>query len=291
MTPEKFRVLVWRYYRVYGRHDLPWRKTHDPYKILVSEVMLQQTQVERVLPFYIDFLKKFPTARALAKAPLSDVLKSWQGLGYNRRAKLLQQAAKDIGNRFGGRFPESVTEMESLPGVGPYTARAVAAFGFNQDVVVIETNIRTAVIHHFFPEKKKVSDAEIEKILLQALPKGKSRPVRDRNLKSSGSSKTSVSNGAREWYGALMDYGSHLKRSGVSLNTKSARYAKQSKFAGSLREARGAILRRLAEEPASLARLTGLLGASRRTQMLEALRALCSERLVQKKNQMYSLAD
>ena len=157
---SRFRRIVWSYYRKYGRHDLPWRKTHDAYKILVSEVMLQQTQVERVIPFYKKFSKQFPTAKKLTAAPLSDVLKTWQGLGYNRRAKMLHAAAKELETR--KKF--SVAELEELPGVGPYTARAVAAFASNQDVIFVETNIRTAVIHHFFQNKKKVADAEIEKI-------------------------------------------------------------------------------------------------------------------------------
>ena len=253
----RFRRLVWAYYRKHGRDELPWRKTKDPYKILVSEIMLQQTQVERVLPFYTKFIKRFPTAKKLAVAPLADVLKTWQGLGYNRRAKMLHQAAKELNMRRSD-LPMSVAEMEKLPGVGSYTARAVAAFAFNQDVILIETNIRTAVIHHFFPKKKKVSDKKIEKILVQALPRGK----------------------AREWYSALMDYGAHLKRSGISHNAKSKTYAKQSKFAGSLREARGAILREYTKGVTSRARLTNLLGPSRKVQMQKALVALIKEGLI-----------
>lgn len=265
MQPARFRTIVWQHYRAHGRYDLPWRKNHSLYRVLVSEVMLQQTQVERVIPFYKNFLKKFPTARRLANAPLSDVLKSWQGLGYNRRAKMLHAAAKDLAvTRF-----DLVTELEKLPGVGSYTARAVAAFACNQDVIVIETNIRTAVMHHFFSNKKKVSDAEIEKILLQVLPKGR----------------------AREWYSALMDYGSHLKRSGISINKKSVTYSKQAKFIGSLREARGAILRLLAKKPASQTSIMKLFDVSRRAQLLEALEALCVENFLKKNGTRYSLSD
>ena len=276
MTTVQFRKLIEAYYKKSGRHDLPWRKTTDLYRILVSEMMLQQTQVERVIPFYKNFLKKFPTARRLAAAPLSEVRKSWQGLGYNRRAKLLHAAAKELAVTSDlGTRSNLVTELEKLPGVGPYTARAVAAFAFNQDVVVIETNIRTAVMHHFFPNRKKVSDTEIEKILLQVLPKGL----------------PAGRQGSREWYSALMDYGAHLKRSGISHNEKSATYAKQSKFVGSLREARGAILRLLARKPAAQASITKLFDISRRAQMLEALRALSAEGLVKAKDGTYSLAD
>jgi A/G-specific adenine glycosylase len=151
-----------------------------------------------------------------------------------------------------------VEELEGLPGVGPYTARAVAAFAYNLDVIVIETNIRTAVIHHFFPNKKKVSDKEIEKILIKALPIGK----------------------AMEWYSALMDYGAHLKKSGISHNAKSKTYTKQSKFAGSLREARGAILREHTKGTTSRARLVNLLGSSRKEQMKKAFAALRKEGLI-----------
>ena len=266
MTPATFRALVWRYYRAHGRHDLPWRHTRDPYRILVSEVMLQQTQVERVGPFYKKFIQKFPTPRELAAAPLSEALKVWQGLGYNRRAKMLHKAAKEI---VVGGTPRTAQEFEKLPGVGSYTARAVAAFAYNQDVILVETNIRTAILHHFFSTKKKVSDKEIEKILKRMLPKGKSR----------------------EWYSALMDYGAYLKRSGISHNARSKKYAKQSKFAGSLREARGALLRELTRGAASPARLTGLFGASRRSQLRTALHALRAEGLVAKVGGNYALAE
>ncbi len=256
---------MWEYYKKHGRHELPWRKTHDPYKILVSEVMLQQTQVERVKPFYEAFVRKFPTARKLGAAPLSSVLAAWQGLGYNRRAKQLREAAQLVGH---GVFPKHAEELEKLPGIGPYTARAVLAFAQNQDVVLVETNIRTAVLHHFFPKRKKVRDEEIERVLAAVLPHGR----------------------AREWYYALMDYGASLKRSGVKLNAKSKHYAKQSRFAGSLREARGAILKELARAPRSGARLFGLLGDDRRMQLKTALAALAREGLVEKRGAVYALA-
>lgn len=267
-----FRKLVWAYYKKQGRHRLPWRKTHDVYKILVSEVMLQQTQVERVIPFYKKFIKKFSTAKKLATAPLADILKVWQGLGYNRRAKLLHQAAKALAEtRFNLKSKSSrlnlVSELETLPGVGPYTARAVAAFALNENVVFVETNIRTAIIQHFFAEKKEVNDSKIEEVLEQTLPKGR----------------------AREWYSALMDYGASLKRVGISHNVKSKKYVKQSKFTGSLREARGAILRELALGVATPAHLIGLLGVERRAQMRKALRALFAEGLVKKEDMNYTL--
>lgn len=230
--------------------------------------MLQQTQVDRVVPLYKNFIKKFPTAKKLAAAPLNEVLKAWQGLGYNRRAKFLQQAVQHLVHTplSGTRF-NLVKELEELPGVGPYTARAVAAFAFNEDIIVIETNIRTAVIHHFFPRKKKVSDTEIEKILAKVLPKGE----------------------AREWYSALMDYGACLKRSGISHNARSTTYARQSKFSGSLREARGAIIRGLAKGSRSKKQIAELLGDARSEQTLRALAALRADGLVRTDRGRYAL--
>jgi A/G-specific adenine glycosylase len=268
MSSTAFKRVVWVHYKKHGRHDLPWRKTKDPYKILVSEVMLQQTQVGRVIPFYKNFLKKFPTVRALAGAPLSEVLKIWQGLGYNRRAKMLHAAAKEVVTKHKGMFPKTKIELEQLPGIGPYTAGAVAAFAYNQDGIFIETNIRTAVTYHFFPKKKGVTDKQIMRILEQVHPKGK----------------------GREWYSALMDYGAHLKKSGVKLNAKSKHYTKQSAFAGSTREARGAILRRLAKGPITRIRLANLLGPSRQTQLNIALEALIKESFVRLKGNRCSLA-
>lgn len=264
MTFSRFQKLVWQHYKKHGRHTLPWRKTRNLYHILVSEVMLQQTQVERVIAFYARFIQQFSSAKKLAHAPLSQVLKVWQGLGYNRRAKMLREAAKKLASS----NLKTITELEALPGVGPYTARAIAAFAWNRDVVFVETNIRTALIHHFFPRRESVADTELVEVLQRLLPKGK----------------------AREWYSALMDYGASLKRSGISRNARSLHYAKQSKFSGSVREARGAIVRRLASHPASHRLLTNLLGSTRRTQLEEALLALLKEGFIKKKKGVYTLA-
>jgi len=225
--------------------------------------MLQQTQVDRVIPFYKHFIAQFPTAKKLSAAPLSDVLRAWQGLGYNRRAKLLQLAAKELS----ARKVLTMADLQTLPGVGPYTARAVAAFALNIDSTVIETNIRTVIIHHFFPSEEKISDAQIEEVLVAALPKGKSR----------------------DWYSALMDYGSHLKRSGISHNAKSTTHAKQSVFAGSLRQARGAILKELAKGASTGRQLAGLLGEARREQLRTALDALAAEGLIARSRSGYAL--
>jgi len=188
--------------------------------------MLQQTQVERVIPFYRAFVQRFPTVRVLARAPLPYVLRAWSGLGYNRRAKYLREAAIAVSQKHGGIFPRSYEELRALPGVGDYTARAVRVFAFNEPDALIETNIRTVFTHHFFPRARKVADAKLLPLIAEA---GKGQDP-------------------REWHAALMDYGSHLKRSGVRINKKSAHYAKQVAFEGSLRQVRGEILKALAQD-------------------------------------------
>ncbi|OGG72029.1 hypothetical protein A3A35_01020 [Candidatus Kaiserbacteria bacterium RIFCSPLOWO2_01_FULL_51_21] len=225
LSPAQFRKIVYVHYKRYAR-SFPWRKTRDPYKILVSETMLQQTGVERVVQKYRAFLKRFPTIRALARVPLKEVLKEWQGLGYNRRAKLLRDAAKAIVAEYQGKFPKNEKILESLPGIGPYTARAVMAFAFNKPVVFIETNIRTVFLHHFFKNRTTISDSEILPYMVKMLDK----------------------KNPRKWYSALMDYGASLKKFGVRLNAKSAHYTKQSKFEGSIRQLRGRILKMALEK-------------------------------------------
>ncbi|MCA9362373.1 A/G-specific adenine glycosylase [Candidatus Kaiserbacteria bacterium] len=216
-----FVALVWRYYEAHGRHELPWRKTADPYHILVSELMLQQTQVDRALSKYRVFMRKFPTARRLAAAPLGEVVRAWQGLGYNRRAKFLHEAAKVIVAEQKGKWPTEETGLRRLPGIGPYTAAAVMAFAYNSPVVLIETNVRQVFLHHFFKNDTDVSDTDILKLVAKTLP----------------------TDNPREWYWALMDYGAYLKREYGNVNHRSKHYAKQSKFQGSDRQIRGAILR------------------------------------------------
>jgi A/G-specific adenine glycosylase len=222
---KTFQKVVREHYRRH-RRDLPWRKTKNPYRILVSEVMLQQTQVERVLPKYREFLKRFPTPRALARAALSDVLRAWSGLGYNRRAKFLHEAAKMIFDHFRGRFPKTAEDIEKLPGVGRYTARAIITFAYNSPEVFIETNIRTVYLHHFFKNKTDVPDKTILPYIEGTLDK----------------------KNPREWYWALMDYGAFLKKKHGNANRRSAHYTKQSKFVGSNRQIRGLIIKTVLSE-------------------------------------------
>jgi len=218
---DSVRELVYDHYEQHGR-NLPWRKTTDPYCILVSEVMLQQTQVDRVAPRYLSFLERFPDFVSLASATPSEVLREWQGLGYNRRALSLQAAARQVVESHGGVLPEDKRSLMSLPGIGSYTASAIRAFAFNQPDAFIETNIREVFIHHFFPEAESVTDAEIMPLVEMAV---------DRE-------------NPRRWYQALMDYGVKLKQQG-NASRRSAHHRPQSRFSGSRRQARGEILRLL----------------------------------------------
>lgn len=220
-----FIKTVLRYYETHGRHELPWRTRQNPYRVLVSEVMLQQTQVERVRPKYQAFLRRFPTTKALALAPLGDVLLSWQGLGYNRRAKLLWECARVVHHQYRGRWPREYDALLALPGVGPYTAAAVMAFAYDVSLPLIETNVRTVYLHHFFPKTHDVTDREIL-TLVQAHLAGV--------------------HSARVWYAALMDYGSYLKRTYGNPNHRARTYAKQEPFKGSDRQLRGLLLRLIA---------------------------------------------
>jgi A/G-specific adenine glycosylase len=140
--------------------ELPWRRTRDPYAILVSEVMLQQTQVDRVLPYYMRFLERFPTVEDLAAAPTSDVIRIWSGLGYNRRAVNLQRAARAVVDELGGSFPDDPAELKKLPGIGAYTAGAIAAFAYERDVAFLDTNMRRVISRVIYgSESVRESDA------------------------------------------------------------------------------------------------------------------------------------
>lgn len=220
-----FTKAVRAYFKKNGRHELPWRLTKDPYHILVSEVMLQQTQVDRVISKYNQFLSVFPGVRALARASLGDVLREWQGLGYNRRAKSLHTCAKVIVEKYRGKLPDTYEELQRLPGIGAYTAGAIMAFAHNKPVPIIETNVRSVYLHHFFDSATDVSDTE----LLNSI------------------AKTLDTKNPREWYWALMDYGAYIKKEFGNPNSKSKHYSRQATFVGSDRQIRGAILRVLAE--------------------------------------------
>lgn len=216
----RFRSIVYRYYRLH-RRDFPWRRTADHYHILVSEIMLQQTQVGRVAEKFPVFIREFPTVEALARAPLARVLASWQGLGYNRRAANLHRLAAAVMAEHGGIIPDDPDVLARLPGIGRATASSIAAFAFNRPVAFIETNIRAVFLHFFFPGRDGVADRELLPLVEGALDR--SSP--------------------REWYSALMDYGTMLKRRHPNPSRGSDRHRKQPPFQGSRRQLRGELLR------------------------------------------------
>jgi len=263
---KSFVDTVWDHYRKQGRHALPWRKTTDPYRVLVSEIMCQQTQVERVVPKYKAFIKSFPTVAVLAEAPRGAVLRMWQGLGYNRRAKYLHQCARQIVELHNGAVPKNFKELTKLSGIGPYTAGAIMAFSYNKPVPIIETNIRTVYLHHFFRNERNVSDNEIVRYIVLTMD----------------------SENPREWFAALMDYGSHIKSEFGNQNVRSSAYTKQSKFKGSDREIRGLILRVLSDKGYTAPKLLSTLEFSSEKLLLQ-LQKLCQEELIEKKGSVYQL--
>lgn len=229
--------------------------------------MLQQTQTFRVVPKYEAFLKTFPTLRSLAKAPLSAALRLWQGLGYNRRALMLHRAAQACMLRPTHKLPTTYEELLELPGVGPYTASAVMVFAHDKPQVMIETNIRTALIHEFLPKKTVAHDRELEKILAKAVP-----------LKNPST-----------FYQALMDYGAFLKQKYPNPSRRSGHYAKQSKFKGSDRQIRGEIIRALSKAPklSEKVLLEGLSGDSARQKKI--LDRLVNEKMTIRHKGLFSL--
>jgi len=265
MNVSDFQEIVWEQGRALYR-EMPWRRDTRPYYVLVSEVMLQQTQVERVIPKFMAFIAAFPTIQALAAASLADVLVLWSGLGYNRRAKFLHEAARTIVKDFDGEFPSTIEALVKLPGVGINTAGAIMTYSFNQPVVFIETNVRTVYFHHFFEDSAEVSDAELRQVV----------------------ERTIDHEHPREWYWVLMDYGAHLKRQGVGRINKSTHYKKQSALKGSVREVRGQIIKALARTSCTEESLRSMLGADLRFE--PALEGLYRDGLVGETNGQLHLA-
>jgi len=178
-----FQKKIFHWWKTHKR-DLPWRHTYDPYNIMISEIMLQQTQVQRVLQKYIEFIQKYPTLQTLVEAKNADILQLWKGMGYNRRSLYLKKAAEVILLAHKGVFPDSEEALLKLPGIGTYTARAILVFSFKKDIAMVDTNIRKIMVHFFFHDEIH-PDKDIQKVADQLVPKGKSW----------------------EWHQALMDYG------------------------------------------------------------------------------------
>ena len=223
LSIAEFQDRVYEAGRLYERDGLPWRYIDDPYAVYLSEVMLQQTQVKRVLEYWPRFLGTFPTVEALAAAEPSAVLGLWQGLGYNRRALSLLKCAKECVERFDGALPTQERDLLSLPGIGPSTAAGIISFAHNRPSVYIETNVRTVFIDQFFPEEDEVHDKQIEPLVRESCPQ----------------------DDARRWYYALLDWGAHIKQTKGNASRRSKSYTRQSKFEGSRRQKRAFVVREL----------------------------------------------
>lgn len=273
MSIQKFQKTILGWYKEHKR-TLSWRKTRNPYRILVSEVMLQQTQVSRVAEKYPEFLKAFPTLKALAESSDKELLSAWKGLGYWKRARNLKEAAKLIRQEHKGRFPKDPKELEKLPGVGPYTARAVACFAFENPGAFIDTNIRRVYLHFFFKGKTGVPDKDILTIAQKAVRK----------------------EDPREWHYALFDYGAlALKNKGV--NRQSRHYVKQDRFEGSFRSFRTSVVRILLEkECAEKKTLHSFLEQELRKQKApwrasDIIASLVKDGLIAESGQLYLIQD
>ena len=214
-----FSEYIWQWYALHKR-EFVWRETHDPYHILLSELMLQQTQTERVVPKYNLFLDTWETLETLSKASLTDVLYAWKGLGYNRRAKALHTIAS-MSEQYDFTLPNDESLLLSFPMIGPATASAIRSFAYGEPSIYLETNIRRVIIHHFFATSEKVHDKDIIHIL--------------KNL-------IEIQHDPKNWYYALMDYGVDMKKMGINPNRRSSHYKKQSKFENSDRQIRSTLL-------------------------------------------------
>ncbi len=275
---KDFQSTILDYYKTKGR-SFPWRETRDPYAVMVSEIMLQQTQTDRVIPKYTDWLQKYPTVHHLAKASLVDVLSMWSGLGYNRRARFLHNAAIEISKLLneGREFPNNPKELEKLSGIGHYTARAVSTFAFNSPEVFIETNIRSVYLFFFFQERLKSTE--------------NFEPVHDNEIFPL-IKETLYTENPRLWYYALMDYGAELKKVVKNPNRKSKHYTKQSKFEGSIRQARGAILRQLTMQECKSGLCLETISKAEKLpyeRLLKASELLCKEQMIYKDGELYRI--
>lgn len=259
-----FREVVWDF-AGQGFREMPWRTDVRPYYILVSELMLQQTQVGRVIPKFEAFIARFPDEEMLARAPLSEVVVAWQGLGYNRRAKFLHEAARAIVTA--DEFPRTLSGLMALPGVGRNTAGAIMNYAFEQPVAFVETNVRTALIEHFYPDGEIVNEADF--LALAELIWDNEHP--------------------RAWAWAVMDYGAHLKSQGRGRLTQVKTYKKQSPLRGSLREMRGRIIAALSQAALPDAELREQVVADER--FAPALEGLIKDGLIARAAGVWSLIE
>jgi len=260
---QRFQKKVFSFYQK-NKRDLPWRKTTDPYKILLSELMLQQTQVKRVILYYDKWIARWPTIDALASASLSKVLQMWMGLGYNTRAVNLHITARKIVTEFNSDVLKAMKQYKELPGIGRYTSQAVQIFSSNENLFTVDTNIRRIFICEF-DLSTKIPEKELWGLAERCLPLGKSR----------------------DWHNALMDYGAlHLtaRKTGIKPKTQ------QSRFEGSNREIRAKILRCLLTNSTSLSELEKKLGIKQK-RLRSILDKMINEKIIAKRNNTYQLKE
>lgn len=265
---ELFKKIIYDYYRNHKR-KFPFREDITPYKVLVSEIMLQQTQTGRVAEKYLKFIEKFPDFLTLSTASLEEVLRVWKGLGYNRRAIALKKISEIVINDFKGKLPDSLEILKSFPQIGHNTASSILTFAFNKPVFFIETNIRRVYIYFFFPDKNRIEDKDIMTII----------------------KKTIDNNNPREWYYALMDYGVMLKKTHPDLNKRSAHYRKQAPFRGSTRQVRGKLLKLLIKEgPMEIAEIQELSRINDKKKINKILDQLKQEGFIEIKEDLVKIA-
>jgi A/G-specific adenine glycosylase len=263
MQDTFFKKIVWSYYKK-NKRAMPWRDDVSPYSVFISEVMLQQTQVARVLIKYPQFVTRFPNFKSLVDANTPTLLSEWQGMGYNRRVLYLQSAAEIIMTKYKGLLPNDPILLDELPGIGSATSCSIVAFAYNKPVIFIETNIRRVFIHHYFKDKENISDKDI-------------LPLVERTVDTKK---------VREWYWALMDYGAYLGKLIDNPNKKSKHYVKQKKFEGSVREVRGGVLKLLLRKSYSLNDLKKVYSDER---LFTALEQLEKEGFINNNEGLYSI--
>lgn len=263
-TIAQFAEFIWNFYHQ-NKRDFAWRNTNNPYYIIVSEIMLQQTQTHRVIAKFEEFIAAFATIEDLAAAPLRDVLSVWSGLGYYRRARFLHQLAQKVMQEYAGIIPQDPKILQTFPGIGPNTAGSICAFAFNQPTIFIETNIRTVFIHSFFRDRESVSDKELLPLITAAVDQ----------------------NNPREWYYALMDYGVFLKARTTNPSRKSTHYAKQSKFEGSDRQIRAKILKFIVNARSASHQDILVHSAQDAVRVERIIERLVAESFVKKNNDIY----
>ena len=270
LGPEEiasFQDFIWNFYAT-NKRDFAWRNTENAYHVAVSELMLQQTQTYRVEPKFEQFIAEFPDFETLAQASLRNVLSLWQGLGYNRRGKYVQQIAQAVMHEYGGHLPTDPEVLQKLPGIGPYTAGSICAFAFNKPTIFIETNIRAVYLHTFYSNMHKVPDAELMPLIAATLDRAN----------------------PREWYYALMDYGVELKKSGKNPNVRSKHHAVQSKFKGSDRQIRGRIIALLTiNEQLNLANIVELIDDNQQGRIERIVGQLCNDEMIKNDGNEYAI--